>query len=142
VQRLVSGSVEYEIPATPHLSLGLRLLPLFLVDQDAEKGHWFHRTDRNDETVWGGGLGLALRIYQVPGEQRGFYGVLQSHTVLHDGRIEGNSSNLNFLIGAGLGYQFRNGVHTELRFDHISNGGLEDQNAGANFISAGIGYSF
>ena len=55
---------------------------------------------------------------------------------------EGNSSNVNFLIGLGLGYKFKSNWHTVLKYEHVSNSSLGERNAGANSLGFGFGYSF
>lgn len=127
---LVTGSVEYEFPATPHTKLGLRMLPLFLYDPDEYA------------TVAGAGFGLSGRLYQHAEEYRGLFAELEASAVLHDDKIVGNSANLNFLTGVGIGYKFRNDLHAAIRYEHISNAGLGHQNAGANTVGLAIGFTF
>lgn len=129
---LLLGSLDYEFPVTRRTSLGLRLLPLFVYDQD----------EHGEDTVWGGGVGLACRIYQHAEEYRGFFGELAANALGHSGRFAGNDSNINFLSSAGLGYQFQSDWHVVLRYQHISNAGLGDENAGANAVVLGLGFSF
>ncbi|MBI2423697.1 MAG: acyloxyacyl hydrolase [Candidatus Hydrogenedentes bacterium] len=144
---LTTGTVEYEIPATPRTTLGLRLMPLFLYTQDdtsiKDSDDWY-RLDEEDasDTVWGGGLGLTGRIYQVKDEYRGWYGEAEGLAVVHDNKIIGNSSNFNFLIGLGVGYKFKSHWHTVLKYEHISNSSIGARNAGANSLGLGLGYSF
>ncbi|MBI2431700.1 MAG: acyloxyacyl hydrolase [Candidatus Hydrogenedentes bacterium] len=126
------GEVEYEVPAAERCTLGLRLLPLFVYDQD----------DADEDTVWGGGVGLAARYYQVPGEYRGWFGELGAAVLGHSGNINGNDANFNFMLGAGVGYQFKNNWHAALKVNHISNAGLSDDNAGANTVNLAVGYRF
>ena len=129
---LLTGFAEYELPIHPRATLGFRLMPLFVYDQD-EPGR---------ETVWGGGLGLAARLYPFSTTCRGWYGEIEGHALGHQNQVNGNDSNLNFLIGAGIGYRFANDWHGLVKFEHISNASLEEQNSGANTLGAGIGYSF
>lgn len=124
------GEIEYEIPQGERCTLGLRLIPLFLYDQD----------DKGEDTVWGGGVGLVARYYQVPNEYRGWFGELEGAALGHSGKIEGNSATMNFMIGAGVGYQFKSSWHTTLKVRHISNAGLGDNNAGANTVNVAVGY--
>lgn len=124
------GEIEYEIPATERITLGLRALPLIVYTQD----------DKNEDTLWGAGVGIALRYYQVPSEYRGWFGELEGAAFGHSGKLEGNSSNFNFLIGAGVGYQFKNSWHTTVKIRHISNASTSSSNAGANTINLGVGY--
>ena len=99
-------------------------------------------TQKDDATVWGGGAGLTLRLYQVPEERRGLFGEVQANVIGHEYRFEGNGSNLNFLSGAGIGYQFRTRWHAVLKCAHISNANIDEDNAETNVIGLGIGYSF
>jgi hypothetical protein len=75
-------------------------------------------------------------------EYRGLYAELEGHAVVHKNRIRNINSNFNFLIGGGLGYQFRNNWHGTVKFEHLSNGGLGSRNSGNNTISLAVGYSF
>ncbi|HNR31226.1 MAG TPA: acyloxyacyl hydrolase [Candidatus Hydrogenedentes bacterium] len=127
---LVTGSVEYEFPASARTTLGLRLLPLFIYDQD------------DYETVVGGGFGLSGRLYQHAAEYRGWFGELGVSALAHDGKIRRNSSNVNFLTGVGVGYQFKSNWHATLRYEHLSNAGLGDHNAGVNTVGLAFGFTF
>ncbi|MBP8131023.1 MAG: acyloxyacyl hydrolase [Candidatus Hydrogenedentes bacterium] len=127
---LVTGSVEYEFPATARTTLGLRLLPLLIYDQD------------DYATAVGGGIGLSGRLYQHAQEYRGWFGELEASAVGHDGKIRGNSASVNFLTGVGVGYKFKSNWHATLRYEHISNAGLGKNNAGANSIGLAFGYTF
>jgi hypothetical protein len=138
---LVNGAVEYEFPATSRCKLGLRLLPLFLYDQDSD-GRDGQRNDDRDETVWGGGVGFAVRLYQKRDEYRGFFGEVEGNAIGHQHKFDGNSANLNFLIGCGVGYKFGNAWHVALKYSHISNAGLGGENSGANAVGLGLGYTF
>ncbi len=128
----LKGMVEYETPFSSRCTLGLRLLPAFFYEQD----------ERGEETVWGVGAGLGLRIYSVAEEYRGWFAEAGVHALGHKHRIEGNSSNINFLTGAGVGYKCKAGWHTVLRWEHISNAHLGNDNSGANLLTLGVGYTF
>lgn len=132
---LLTGSVEYEVPMSTHCTLGFRILPLFLYDQQNDGAE-------DADTLWGAGVGLAARYYQVADEQRGWYGELQGNLLGHSGKLTGNSASANFLIGAGVGYEFKNSWHAILKYEHISNAGLSENNSGANSIGLGVGYRF
>lgn len=144
---LLQGSVEYEIPATKRVTLGLRLLP-FLYDQkdDSERplSKWLRDGDRPEDgdTVAGGGFGITTRIYSRAKEYRGVYLEIAAAVIGHKGQIDGNSSNINFLSGAGVGYQFKNDWHAIVKYEHISNAGLGEHNRGTNTVSLGVGFSF
>ena len=125
------GAAEYEVPASSRVTLGLRLLPIFLYEPDGE-----------GDTVAGAGVGLAARLYEMAEEHRGFFGELTVNALGHNHEIEGNGSNINFLSSIGVGYQFQSDWHVVLRFQHISNAGLDGDNAGANAIALGLGCSF
>jgi hypothetical protein len=127
---LLTGTVDYEFPATAHTTLGLRLLPLFIHDQDKE------------DTVWGAGFGFTGRLYQKKDDYAGLFGEIEATAVVHSEQFVGNESNLNFMTGFGLGYQFRNKVHLVMKYRHISNAGLGDKNQGINTLGLGIGFSF
>ena len=127
---LATGSLEYEFPATSRTTLGLRLLPLFLYEQD------------DADTVAGAGFGLSGRLYQHAEEYRGWFGELEVSALGHDGKIEGNSANLNFLTGVGVGYKFKSNWHAAIRYEHISNAGLAENNAGANSVGLAVGFTF
>lgn len=127
---LATGSLEYEFPASKRTTLGLRLLPLFMYAQD------------DDDNVLGAGFGLAGRIYQHAEEYRGWFGELELSALGHDDKFEGNSANLNFLTGVGVGYKFKSNWHAALRYEHISNAGLGENNAGANTVGLAVGFTF
>lgn len=144
----VNGIVEYEVPATPRTTLGLRMMPLFVYSQDGDDDYRRFRKvfeDDNDDdggTVWGGGFGLAGRVYQVKDEYRGWYGEASVSTLLHSNEFNGNNSNINFVTGFGVGYQFKSDWHLQLHYQHISNGSLGTKNSGANSLGIGVGYRF
>jgi len=127
--RQLTATVEYEIPTFEHVTLGLRLLPALLYDQD------------EGDTVFGAGVGMSTRLY-LKKDYRGLYAEAEGHMFGNIGDIEANSSNINFLIGFGVGYAFKNNWHTVLKYEHISNASIGDENAGANTIGIGIGYRF
>lgn len=129
---LLKGTLEYEIPAAPHLSLGLRVLPLFVYDQN----------DRHADTVWGAGAGFGGRLYTKAGEYRGLFAEANVHVLGHDNQFASNSSNLNFLTGLGLGYKFASGWHAVLKWEHISNANLSEHNSGVDTLTMGVGYTF
>ncbi|MDW7774212.1 MAG: acyloxyacyl hydrolase [Desulfobulbaceae bacterium] len=128
---LVTAAAEYEFPAMNRLSLGLRLVPFFLYEQDG-----------NNETVWGGGAGLAGRLYLLEDEYSGLYAEAAGNGIVHENKIRGNSSNFNFLISAGIGYRFRNNWFSAVKYSHISNANFGSRNSGAETVSLAVGYSF
>lgn len=143
----VNGTVEYEVPAGSRLTLGLRLMPLFAYTQNSDRGnrlfrHAFKRGGEDGDTVWGGGLGLGIRIYQIKDEYRGWFGEAGVTALAHDNKFIANSSNLNFVNTLGVGYQFQNDWHVQFHYQHISNASLGKRNAGANSLGFGLGYRF
>lgn len=143
---LTIGSVEWEFPVSNHVALGLRLLPLVAYGQDGSShdwhDDWFHDNDDDGDTVWGGGFGFVTRVYQVAEEQRGIFLEMEANALFHANQFNGNNSNVNFLTGIGLGYKFKRDFHLTTRFEHISNAGLGDDNAGVNAVTLAFGYSF
>ncbi|HDP34595.1 MAG TPA: acyloxyacyl hydrolase [Candidatus Hydrogenedentes bacterium] len=129
---MLKGLVEYEVPFAPRWTLGLRALPVFVYEQD----------DRGEDTVWGGGAGLGLRVYSAKEEYRGWFAELGAHALGHKHRFADNNSNLNFLTSAGIGYKCKAGWHSAVRWEHISNAGIGSDNSGVNVITLGIGYAF
>ena len=129
---MLKAMLEYEVPFTSHLTLWLRALPLFVYEQE----------ERDDETVWGGGLGLGLRLYSVADEYRGWFAEAGAHALGHKHEFSGNSANLNFLTDLGIGYKCKAGWSSVLRWEHISNANLSEHNSGVNVLSLGIGYTF
>jgi len=141
------GFVDYEVPATSRATLGLRLMPLFVFDQsDKSDRRPFrrHLSERKGEgeTVWGGGVGVVGRIYQVKDEYRGWYGEASLLPIVHHNNFARNSSNLNFLSTFGVGYQFKSDWHLQVHYQHISNASLGSRNSGTNTVGVGIGYRF
>ncbi len=127
---LFSAGLDYEIPIMGHGALGLRLLPAFVYAQ------------HHGETVWGGGAGIAPRLYWVKDEQRGLFIEGEVVALGHANRFRTDSSNVDFISGGGIGYQCKAKWHTILKFEHISNAGLGKHNAGVNTLALGVGYSF
>jgi len=144
----IHAVVEYEVPATSRVTLGLRLMPLFLYTQEDERDGGLLDRWLNDEryedggTVYGAGVGLSARIYQVKDEYRGFFGELAVTALGHGNEFNGNNSNLNFLTTVGVGYQFKSDWHLQVHYQHISNASLGSHNSGANSLGIGIGYRF
>ena len=144
----LTGIVEYELPAASRVTLGLRLMPLFLYGQDDSRDddllrRWFDEEDYEDGgTVFGAGAGIAARIYQVRDEFRGWFGEVAVTALVHGDEFNGNNSNLNFLSSFGVGYQFKSDWHVQIHYQHISNASLGSRNSGANTVGLGIGYRF
>ncbi len=123
--------IDYEVPATRHGTLGLRLLPIFAYDPTEE-----------GDPIFGAGLGLSARLYARGESYRGFFAEAECNTLFHRERIPANSSNMNFLLGFGAGYQFDGHLGVILRYQHISNGSLGHRNAGANAVGLGLSFRF
>jgi hypothetical protein len=128
---VVNGSIEYEWSVFARGTLGLRAYPLFMYAQNDP-----------DETIAGVGFGVTGRVYQRAGERTGFFVEGGAGALVHSNQIEGNGSNINFLLEAGVGYQFRNDWHVTLQVQHISNSSLDEDNAGANSVGVGVGFRF
>ncbi len=126
-----TDTVEYEVPLGSHFAFGLRAAPLFYYDQD-----------NNDDDMWGVGFGPTLRLYSKADEQRGFFGELGLTALYHSEKFTGNGSDLNFVSELGVGYKFKREWHIALKWRHISNAGIDEDNSGANAIGLGLGYSF
>jgi len=141
---LVQAAVEYEFPATPRCTLGLRLLPIFVYDQedDLETDAWRDHDRYKGDRVCGAGFGVTGRVYQVKEKYRGFFTEAEVLAVAHKDLIDGNSSKLNFLTGVGVGYKCKADWHVVFKYEHISNASLGRHNAGANSLGIGIGYTF
>ncbi len=129
---LVTGNVEYEWPIFARGTLGLRAYPLFSYIQDDPS-----------ETIQGGGIGFVTRYYRNADDRDGLYAEGGAGIIFHTNHIEGNSATMDFLLEAGVGYQFpQTDWHVALQFQHVSNGGLSDDNAGANSLGLAVGYTF
>ena len=127
---LASVTAEYEMPLTPRLTLGLRVMPFLIY------------TQKSDETVYAGGIGLVPRAYWKKEEYNGFFAEFEGHLIGNINRFEDNAAHVNFHIGGGVGYKFDTGWHAVLKIEHISNANTRLPNRGVNTLSLGIGYSF
>lgn len=129
---MIKTIAEYEMPVCPHLTLGLRLLPAFVYEQK----------EGGDSSVWGAGVGVAARGYLSRDSYQGLFGELGAHAIGHEGRFVDNGSNLNFLLDAGVGWQFNCGLFLVTRFEHISNANITHHNGATNLVTLGLGYRF
>ncbi len=124
-----TGTVEYEVPVGSRGKLGLRLLPLFVKP--------------GTDAMYAGGAGLAGRIYQHKGTCDGFFAEIGVSALYQSRELKDNSSRVNFLSEAGVGYKFPDsGVHVSLKIQHLSNASLGEHNAGINGVGLATGVSF
>ena len=107
----------------------MRLHPVFLY-RDSE------------DTIYGAALGLTGRLYEKADEYAGWYGELGGSLMGHSPKFEGNTSDFNFILDVGVGYQFPDDWHVALKFNHISNSGMGSRNCGVNAVGLGIGFTF
>lgn len=123
-------SVEYEVPVYKRLTLGLRLYPAFLYEED------------HIDTLYAGGFGLAGRVYRRK-DLSGFFAEIGGAVLVQSDKFPKNSSYVNFLTEFGLGYQFSSiPWHLGLKVQHISNAGLGSSNSGVNAFAVAVGYKF
>lgn len=126
------GSFEYEFPMYARTTLGLRAYPLF----------YYHQDDPADE-IFGAGGGLATRIYQNEETYDGWFGEAGGSLIWQSDYIDKNSSRVNFLLEAGVGYEFPDDDwHVALKFFHISNGSMGSRNTGSNGVGLSVGCRF
>ena len=126
--QLYGVNIEYEFPVLPRATLGLRLYPTLIYD--------------GPDTVWAGGGGLSFKAYQKKDEYRGFFFELNTAALYNSPEFVGNTSEVNFLSGGGVGYQFNNNWHVTAKLEHISNAGLGDRNQGINLFGLAFGVRF
>jgi len=133
-----TGSIEYEVPVLERLSLGAKLIPVLIYRE--------HRNDddrTSSKTVYGGGAGLAGRVYRVKNAWNGWFAEASGSVLWHSRYIEDNTSRVNFFLEGGIGYKFReNNWHVAVKFQHLSNGGITSHNAGFNGVAMAVGYTF
>lgn len=127
----LNGTLEYEMPVGKRAAAGIRVHPLFLYDEDL--------TNRK---IWGGAAGITTRIYRKDHERRGLFGELDGSLLWQSNEFRGNTSRINFLLETGVGYKFKTNWHLAGKFRHISNGGVDSRNSGANAIGLALGYTF
>lgn len=128
---LISSTVDIGKELSPRTTLSLRLLPVFGYIQEG-----------NIEDIIGFGAGGALRIYFKKNQEKGFFTELHEVVCLNENKFEGNDSNINFYSAIGIGYQFCPNWDMLLRFGHISNANIKDDNEGTNLLGFGVGYTF
>lgn len=124
-----TGMVEYEVPVGSRGKLGLRLLPLFVKP--------------GMDAMYAGGAGVAGRIFQRKETCDGFFAEIGVSALYQSRELKDNSSRVNFLSEAGVGYKFPDsGVHVSLKIQHLSNASLGEDNAGINGVGLATGVSF
>lgn len=128
----IRTTVEYEVPALKHLTVGARVMPLL---------YWNENGDGDNE-IFGFGLGNTVRVYSNADEYRGWFGEIGIMIVGQTSRFEGNSGAFNFLTDAGAGYMFKGGWHASAKIQHMSNAGLANKNSGVNGVGFAFGYTF
>ena len=127
----VNGTVEYEIPAGNRSTVGIRVHPLFLYEENL-----------TNRSIWGTAGGMTVRVYENAEFRRGFYGEAAGSVLWHSNEFRGNKSRTNFLVEVGLGYKFDNDWHVAVKGRHISNSGIASRNSGINGLGAAFGYTF
>lgn len=130
--KFATFSVEYEMPVSSHFSVGLRGYPLFV--------YLPHRT--SDDTLYGVAGGVAARYYFKEEAHRGWFAEGGGSALWHSRCFRENGSRINFMLEAGLGYQFERDWHDTFKFTHISNASMHHDNAGVNALGLGVGYTF
>lgn len=128
---LISSSVDIGKEFSPRTTLSLRLFPVFGYIQEG-----------NIDDIIGFGVGGALRVYFKKNQEKGFFTEIQEVVCLHENKFERNDSNINFYSAIGIGYQFCPNWDMLLRFGHISNANIKDNNDGTNLLGFGVGYTF
>ncbi len=132
-----TGSFEYEFPAAPRVTMGLRAYPLFL----------YHQSDHDDlreqdSTIYGLAAGFVFRMYQNERKLTGLYGEIGTSLMWHTDHFHRNDSRWNFFNEGGIGYHFENNWQLALKYQHISNGGITTPNSGINALSLVVGITF
>ncbi len=129
------AAAEYEWPVQDRITLAARGYPLFFYNLRGSV------KDRKDD-IFGVGVGAALRFYAQEIKSKGFYGEIGSAVLWHDDYMPGNGSKVNFLSDAGIGYDFGNSWAVTLKIFHLSNAGLDDDNAGFDGLTFGVSKTF
>lgn len=127
--------LEYEMPIAERWTFALKVLPLLIMDQSDDD-------DDFDHTIFGGGAGVGLRVYQIPEERRGFFFEAGASLIGHKNEFSGNGSNINFLTEFGIGYKWKNDWHITGKWEHISNASTDEDNDGVNAWGLAVGKTF
>jgi hypothetical protein len=130
------GSAEYEFEVFRRSTLALRLMPLFYYDEDKDEGG-------GEGPIFGAGVGLKYRMYATSETRAGLFIELGISAIGHESQFEGNSKHFNFLSEGGIGYQFQTVPwNLGVRYTHISNAALGDENKEVAGIAIALGYRF
>ena len=124
--------VDYEVPVRKHLTVSPRLIPLMYWDEN----------NAGDNEIFAAGGGISIRGYPRAYEYRGIYGELGAMIIGQTDTFEGSTSYFNFMEEIGVGYVFQSDWNVAFKIGHISNAGLSSENAGVNWASLTLGYSF
>jgi Lipid A 3-O-deacylase (PagL) len=114
------------------LGFSVELVPAFLLSEGA--------------TAYGAGFNLMGRHYLARGRRLRPFLTLGAGLVVSKEKIPPNVANVNFTPQVGFGYLIadaRENVYSvEVRFHHLSNGGLESPNPGINSLLVQFGVRF
>jgi len=130
--KFATFSVEYEMPVSSHFAVGLRGYPVFVYEP--------HRD--SDDRIFGAAAGLAARYYFKEDTYKGWFAEGGSGVLWHSRYFRDNGTRVNFMLDAGVGYQFERDWHATLKFMHFSNASMNTDNAGVNALGLGLGYTF
>jgi hypothetical protein len=125
-------TLDYEIPVVNHFTISPRVMPLMYYDENNE----------GDNQIFAAGFGFTMRAYVRKTDYRGFYAELGGMGIFQTCTFEGNDGWFNFMEEVGVGWVFKSDWNTSLKVGHISNADIFDENAGVNFATLGVGYSF
>lgn len=128
----IRAIVDYEVPVRKHLTVSPRLMPFM---------YWDENNAGNNE-IFAAGAGVSLRGYPKPYEYRKLYAELGGMVIGQTDTFKGNSSHFNFMEEIGVGYVFDSNWNVAFKVGHISNADLGRTNAGVNWASLSLGYSF
>ncbi len=128
----IRAIVDYEVPVRKHLTVSPRLMPFM---------YWDENNAGNNE-IFAAGAGVSLRGYPKPYEYRKLYAELGGMIIGQTDTFKGNSSHFNFMEEIGVGYVFDSNWNVAFKLGHISNADLGRTNAGVNWASLSLGYSF
>lgn len=130
----IAGVIEKDFPLSQNLSVGIRLIPLFYVEED-------DHGDYEGNDIWGGGFGFTTRYY-FEEVHNGWFVEAAESVIGQSDKFNGNSGSVNFMIELGIGYEFDSNWSITAKWRHLSNAGLATDNAGVNALGVGVGFSF